>query len=134
MILAQAAHDFERWEESVQYAERGMALAEDENYYELNRLAWLLVDCPKRELRNGKLALEAAQKAAQKTGFKHWFYVRTLAAAYAEVGDFDNAVKWAKTALELAEKDVANGLVNEDSLEDYQRAVELYSEKKTWRE
>ena len=134
LILAQAAHDFERWEESVQYAERGMALAEDENYYELNRLAWLLVDCPKRELRNGKLALEAAQKAAQKTGFKHWFYVRTLAAAYAEVGDFDNAVKWAKTALELAEKDVANGLVNEDSLEDYQRAVELYSEKKTWRE
>ena len=53
--------------------------------------AWMLVSCPKRELRNGKLALEAVQKAAQKTHCSSEFRRLTLAAAYAEVGDFENA-------------------------------------------
>lgn len=141
--LAHISFDFERWEEAVQYAERAIAIASDDvianETYDaagsLFRSAWMLVSCPKRELRNGKLALEAAQKAAQKTHCSSEFRRLTLAAAYAEVGDFENATLQAQKALELAKKTIErNQVKDEDYLEKYQRAVELFSNRETWRD
>ena len=54
------------------------------------------------------------------------YILDTLAAAYAEVGDFENAVKWAKKALRLA---TLEGL-DIDELQSYQDAVKLYNNKK----
>ena len=141
--LAQISFDCERWEEAVQYAERAIAIASDDvianETYDaagsLFRIAWMLVSCPKRELRNGKLALEAVQKAAQKTHCSSEFRRLTLAAAYAEVGDFENATLQAQKALELAKKTIErNQVKDEDYLEKYQRAVELFSNRETWRD
>jgi len=67
----------------------------------LNNLAWLLAAAPDDSLHDGARAVELALKANQVKADNPYF-VRTLAAAYAEVGQFDDAVKTAQEASELA--------------------------------
>ncbi|MFO1041133.1 MAG: hypothetical protein U0941_05060 [Planctomycetaceae bacterium] len=70
-----------------------------------NHLAWILATCPNEELRNGDKALELSEKACELTAFGEWSFIDTLAAAHAEVGDFDEACRWAKESLLLAPED-----------------------------
>jgi tetratricopeptide (TPR) repeat protein len=63
--------------------------------------AWVLAVCPKDQLRDGKRAFELATKACELTEWKNPFNIGALAAAYAACGDFKEAVKWQKKAIEL---------------------------------
>jgi len=65
-----------------------------------NWLAWLRATCPVDSMRNGKEAVEVATKICELTDWKDSSYLDTLAAAYAEVGDFAQAVKYEKQSLE----------------------------------
>ena len=53
-------------------------------------------------LRNGRQAVELAERANQIAGVQDPILLRTLAAAYAEDGRFDDAVRSAQSALALA--------------------------------
>jgi Zn-dependent protease len=64
-----------------------------------NNLAWLLSTCPVDALRNGEAALELAMWACKASGWATPSYLGTLAAAYAEVGDYGQAVHWQERAL-----------------------------------
>jgi Zn-dependent protease len=64
-----------------------------------NNLAWLLATCPVDALRNGQEAIEHATMACNATGWCTPNFLGTLAAASAEIGDFDQAVRWHKRAL-----------------------------------
>lgn len=59
----------------------------------LNALAWRLATSPDDRIRNGAKALEYAKRACELPQASP-FFLGTLAAAYAETGDFTDAVKW----------------------------------------
>jgi Flp pilus assembly protein TadD len=68
----------------------------------LNNLAWLLSTGPDDSLRNGAWAVELARNLNRVSKQNNPFFIRTLAAAYAEAGQFDAAVETAQGASELA--------------------------------
>jgi tetratricopeptide (TPR) repeat protein len=70
--------------------------------YLLNNLAWVLATCPDASIRNGAQAVQLAQQAEQLSGGKDPVLLGTLAAAYAEIGQFKQAVATAQRALEVA--------------------------------
>jgi tetratricopeptide (TPR) repeat protein len=68
----------------------------------LNNLAWLLSAGPDDSLRNGARAVELARKLNRVSKQNNPFFIRTLAAAYAEAGQFALAIETAQGASELA--------------------------------
>jgi protein O-mannosyl-transferase len=70
----------------------------------LNNLAWILAANPDAALRNGREAVDLAERACKLTEYKQPIMVGTLAAAYAEAGRFTEAVSTAEKARALAEQ------------------------------
>ena len=65
-----------------------------------NEFPWLLATAKEPRIRNGKKAVELALRACELSDWKNPNYLDTLAAAYARVDDFSNAIKWQEKALE----------------------------------
>src|SRR5262249_3569368 len=68
-------------------------------------LAWVYATFPDSSVRNGPKALELAERALQLSGGKNAKIWRLFAAAHAEVGQFNEAIKAAESARALAEAD-----------------------------
>jgi len=66
-------------------------------------LAWILATHPDATLRNGTEAVQLAERACQQTNHRNVGALDTLAAAYAEVGRFQEAVQTAESALQIAQ-------------------------------
>jgi tetratricopeptide (TPR) repeat protein len=64
-------------------------------------LAWFLATCPNDAYRDGAEAIAEALKACDLLDWNKWYVLDTLAAAYAEHGQFDEAIRYANDALRL---------------------------------
>ncbi len=108
--------------DAIRDYEAALAIQPDETGL-LNNLAWVLATSPTDELRDGKRALELAQRACQLTDHKLPHMLSTLAACYAELGDFAGAIEYSEKAVALdpEEPQLANELAS-------------YRDKKPWRE
>ena len=82
--------------------------------------------CRDAKCRDGKKAVESATKACELAEWKDAAHLAILAAAYAELGDFDSAVKW---------QIKANELYRDAAVKTYgEAALKLYREKKPFRD
>ncbi len=93
----------------------------------LNLRAWLSATCPAAEFRDAERAVNAATKACELTEWKTPRNIDTLAAASAEAGKWDEAVKWQKKAIDDA------GLFSPDRAA-MRKRLALYEAKKPYRE
>ena len=117
---------------------RGDAIAEYEKAFKLqphdvgilNNYAWLLATAPEKKLRDGRRAIEMATDACKLTEYKQDYILSTLAAAYAETGDFNTARKWAAQAVDVAEPTKEEP----DRKEELKKEFESYKASKPWRE
>ena len=66
------------------------------------KLALLYAACPAPSVRNEKLAVAMATTACELTNWSGWQPIGALAAARAEAGEFDEAIKWATRAADDA--------------------------------
>ncbi|MEX2306854.1 MAG: tetratricopeptide repeat protein [Pirellulales bacterium] len=125
--------------EAIADFDRALALNEEDEGL-LNNFAWVLATSPDDKLRDGERALKLATKAAELTGHETPHILSTLAAAYAETGDFENAKKWSQKAVELSQQAVESAEGDDDrsklqaDLEQLQKELANYQEGKPVRE
>ena len=92
-------------------------------------IAWLMATCPEERFRETDRALAAAKKAIELDGSDHFQYVQTLAAAYANAGQFEQAQEDQQKAIELAE-----GQATEDQLQMLRSAMQQYEQQQPYRQ
>jgi tetratricopeptide (TPR) repeat protein len=91
------------------------------------RLAWVLATAAKDELRDGNKSVEYAKKACELTDWKKPGYLATLSAAFAESGDFQEAIKWQMKALEAPELEKYKD-------KEYRKRLKMFQEGVPYRE
>jgi tetratricopeptide (TPR) repeat protein len=96
-------------------------------------LAWMLATCSDSSLRNGPRAVDLAERANRLSNGSDPLILRSLAAAYAENGQFSQAVETGERALQLAEQQrqgfLVRALPHEIAL---YRAESPYHEPSAW--
>jgi protein O-mannosyl-transferase len=98
--------------EAIQHYEKALEVAPG-SISTLTNLAWLLATSPNESLRDGRRAVEIAKQADQLSGGTNMVVLRTLAAAYAENGQFTKAIESARTAVQLARMNDDDSLARE---------------------
>lgn len=76
-------------------------------------LAWVLSTSSDDSLRNGARAVQLAEDVANRAGHPNAIVLRTLAAAYAEVGRIDDAISTAQQGIEMAKATGNKGLADD---------------------
>jgi tetratricopeptide (TPR) repeat protein len=92
-----------------------------------NGVAMIRATCPDPRYRNASVAFAAASKAFKLHGGTCAHCLDTLAAAYAEAGDFNAAVKWESKAL-------ATRPIEETDQQSFRTRLSLYQAKKPYRD
>jgi tetratricopeptide (TPR) repeat protein len=128
----------ELWLTAIYWTERGQHAAaltayeqaiksNADDFQAFSGLAWLLATCPEDRIRDGKRAVELAKRACELSARAVATCVDTLAAAYAEAGDFEAASdNQCKAIGMLSTKD--------PRIEPYRSRLALYVGHKPYRE
>ncbi|MDE2508411.1 MAG: tetratricopeptide repeat protein, partial [Planctomycetota bacterium] len=90
-------------------ADYNEAIRLDPNHaYEYRNRARLRAACPDARFRDGRRAFQDAVSACKLTHYRDAYPLGTLAAAYAESGDFAHAVEYQQKAIDLSEHAAAH--------------------------
>lgn len=110
-------HALHRYDEAIEEYEEAIRL-DPEHPNAHKNLAWLLATCADSDFRDGKRAVTSAQTAINLVEEQqpNWFPI--LAAAYAEIGNFPEAIRWQQRAINECEEKPD---VWDDQLRDYQQ-------------
>jgi protein O-mannosyl-transferase len=119
-VLAIALDEKGQWAEAIQHYEKALEIS-PQSISALNNLAWLLAAGSNASLRNGARAIQFAQQADQLSGGTNVLVLRTLAAAYAEAGQFGKAIETAHAAMQLGQSQRDDSLATE-----LQQEIALY--------
>jgi tetratricopeptide (TPR) repeat protein len=107
-------------QEALVHFEKSLEIQPDNMNAQCN-LAWILATSSDSSLRDGAKAVELATYVARRAGHPNAIVLRTLAAGYAENGQFGEAISAAQQALQLA---ISQG--NSPLAADLQRNIASY--------
>jgi predicted membrane-bound spermidine synthase/tetratricopeptide (TPR) repeat protein len=121
-----------RYGESVKHLREALRLRPQVSsvrgtYAWANNLAWILATAPDDRVRNGPEAVEWAQRACQAEGYRNPSMLDTLAAALAEAGRFDEAIK-------MAERQIVVAVDNDELIEAARERIKLYRSGQPYRD
>lgn len=131
LIVAEHAQLIDRDAEAATWYRRAAETTMDSTLRQqaVYRLAWLLATSPIDAVRSGEAAREYAVWLVRDTGQASPYAFDALAAADAELGRFDDAVKAAELALQLAQQyeltDLAKAI---------EHRIEVYRTGEAWRD
>ena len=126
MLRGTISQNFGRWGQALADFDQALALAPQDPTV-LNQMAWLLATCPDDAFRDGRRALELARQAA---GIRRQAQIiDSLAAAYAELGQFEMAALMQQSAIELGRQD---GTPLELIM--YRQHLAFYQGRRPWRD
>jgi tetratricopeptide (TPR) repeat protein len=112
--------------EAMANYEKALALAPDDSHSRIN-IAWVLATAPDASIRDGRKAVEFAKKAIELSNTDDPKFLRALAAAYAEAGQFSEAIEVTQRAKAAATSqnnpEIAHVLQNDIAL--YQMGLPL---------
>jgi tetratricopeptide (TPR) repeat protein len=114
--------------EAVDHYEKALQ-SEPDSILPLNNLAWVMSTGPDDSLRNNEIAVQLASKANQLSKESNPVFIRTLAAAYAQAGQFEKAIETARHASEEANAQGVRDLVLQ-----IQEDVDLYQRRRPLRD
>jgi tetratricopeptide (TPR) repeat protein len=97
--------------------------------YTLKCYAWVLATCPHSSIRDGPRAVKFARHSCELTHYQKPVFVEVLGAAYAEAGQYDQALAMSKKATKLAEEDGETNLIGQNL-----QLMKLYAAHKAYRE
>jgi tetratricopeptide (TPR) repeat protein len=117
----QSVEAIEHYEKALEISPRSVSA--------LNNLAWLLATSSNAALRNGARAIQLARQADQLSGDANALVLRTLAAGYAEAGQFGKAIETARVAIQVASTQGDNSLT-----ETLEQEIALYELALPYRE
>lgn len=104
----------------------------------LNNFAWLLATSPEDDLRDGERAVELATEAAEITKFEAPHILSTVAAGYAETGDFKSAIEWIEKGLKVNRAAGEKAGAVEEAIAKQEKSLlaelKFYQDEKPWRE
>ena len=120
--LALALQRLGRFREAAAHLNKALQLKPD---YALavSSLAWLLATCPDASVRDGRRAVTLARRLSETTGHKDPVVLNALAAACAETGNYEEAVRSQEKAVLLAPDRMKNV---------FRRYLELYKAGKPY--
>ncbi len=105
-----------------------------------NSRAWLRATCPDASFRNGKQAVADTKSACNEASWSEPAYMDTLAAAHAEAGDFDSAVRFEQRAIKSVHEETwaikdpeRRRAFHERQFARYQRRLAAYERHQPWR-
>ncbi|MCS7468343.1 tetratricopeptide repeat protein [Stieleria sp. ICT_E10.1] len=120
-------------DKAIEDYERAIKVAgDDSTNYDLsgilNNLAWVLATSPQDSVRDGARSVELGERAVELTDGKEPHILSTLAAGYAEMGNFEKAIQWSSKAVEVGKEQ------EHEQLQQLEEELEQYRAGKPWRE
>jgi protein O-mannosyl-transferase len=126
--LANTLLQLGRGDEAISHLQKALATSPNDPGAQKN-LAWILATSPNARIRDGGKAVALAERANRLTNGRNPIIGVTLAAAYAEAGQFSDAVKTAEAARQIASD--SGNLQLADGIRGY---LELYRSGRPFRD
>ena len=119
-----AARSLGQWRQAAEDYRKAVTL-DNHSGRAYQSVAWLMATCPEEKYRKADLAVQAAERAVTLSGSEDFEYLDTLAAAYANAGDFEKAQTTIVKAIKAAPEEQRAAL---------RKRLELYNGYKPYRD